>query len=733
MAVDVTIGANIDRLIAGMQAAGESVTGFAEQVATTSEALKGLGETILAAFAVREIAEFAEKIADMGEKAINASQSLGMTVETVTGLNAAFALTGISGEAAIGMLERLEKNLETAQAGSVKQRDAFLSLGISMQDLKGKDPTAVLFMIADAMEKTQDGSRKTADAIVLLGRAGANMIPALDRGSAGLQELYQKAQDAGVVLTDETAAGMRESAEKMHELGQAILGIGIQAFTAIKPFIDTVVESLIAFAHGIRGVIHDLQDTASVVQNVRINEIMTEMQALTADIENQKKKIADAQAAWTVWPNLSKRSIDAQIVELHKLEAEYDALAKKLRDTQNAGVSYGSEFGPPVPPAAKAQPGALPNEAAIKRAQAQEEAFQRSLITLHEKYVANESSIADDQYRIAKAEHDKEVELIKTKFTTGQITLQQETAELIQAENTRWAAELAKFQQEMDLNRQNSVAFQKMLSEKEAAEREHAKRITQIEKDAAAQTKRDWEQSVRGIESAFSQGISGMISGTMTFQQAVINMGNRIVEDMVSKVIKKIVDEWILGEATKAAASQTSALSTLTDWVASIFGVTTAKETAATTDLAVQTAATVEQGAQRSLTVMGLAALSAAEAFSAMVGIPYVGPAIAPVAAATAFAEVAAFAPLAALDVGAWEVPKTMPALLHAGESVVPADFASGMRANGGFGGGGVHLHFDVKTFDAQSFHAYVQANARSLAMTVSRYMQMNPSARPAY
>jgi hypothetical protein len=38
------------------------------------------------------------------------------------------------------------------------------------------------------------------------------------------------------------------------------------------------------------------------------------------------------------------------------------------------------------------------------------------------------------------------------------------------------------------------------------------------------------------------------------------------------------------------------------------------------------------------------------------------------------------YAALAALDVGAWDVPRDMVAQIHKNEMVVPADFASGLR-----------------------------------------------------
>lgn len=45
---------------------------------------------------------------------------------------------------------------------------------------------------------------------------------------------------------------------------------------------------------------------------------------------------------------------------------------------------------------------------------------------------------------------------------------------------------------------------------------------------------------------------------------------------------------------------------------------------------------------------------------------------------------------------GLWDVPQDMAAIIHRGESIVPADFAQQMRANGGYGGGTVNVVVNV-------------------------------------
>jgi len=99
-----------------------------------------------------------------------------------------------------------------------------------------------------------------------------------------------------------------------------------------------------------------------------------------------------------------------------------------------------------------------------------------------------------------------------------------------------------------------------------------------------------------------------------------------------------------------------------------------------------------------------------------VVGIPIIGPILAPAAAAVAFAGVEAFGGDVASASGGWErVPADdAPALLHRNEMVLPANLAErvrGMTEGGGQGGSQVvHQHnYHFQTPDARSFEQWLR------------------------
>lgn len=98
---------------------------------------------------------------------------------------------------------------------------------------------------------------------------------------------------------------------------------------------------------------------------------------------------------------------------------------------------------------------------------------------------------------------------------------------------------------------------------------------------------------------------------------------------------------------------------------------------------------------------------------------------------------------LAMFQAGAWSIPRDMIALVHAGEMILPADVAATARAGGavpGFPGADAApasppgasfaLNVTVQAINSAGVAQWANANAKTLAQTITRYMGSNPSAR---
>ena len=118
---------------------------------------------------------------------------------------------------------------------------------------------------------------------------------------------------------------------------------------------------------------------------------------------------------------------------------------------------------------------------------------------------------------------------------------------------------------------------------------------------------------------------------------------------------------------------------------------------------------------------------AAAGAYKATVGIPYIGPILAPIAAGVAFAAVAAF------ESGADYIPRTGMALLHEGEAVATKGENSqiskliSMSGNGGQGGGGPHFTYapNISAIDGASVSGMARQHSATFVRQTMRQLRL--------
>lgn len=233
--------------------------------------------------------------------------------------------------------------------------------------------------------------------------------------------------------------------------------------------------------------------------------------------------------------------------------------------------------------------------------------------------------------------------------------------------------------------------------------------ILQYEAKAATGSEKAWADAANRIGNAFENEMGQYISGQQTAAEAAQKIVTTMVQSFVTGAIK-MAAQWAVSQLAMATSSQgtmnavnaaqaaggtgffaliSKQLSALvgneTAQVGAVVAGETAKNAARTTGQGVGAAVRAAEGTK---IITSDAAKAYAGAYSAVAGIPYVGPILAPAAGAAAFAAVAAYGALASLDVGTFNVPQNMPAYLHAGEMVVPATFATGLRNAMGATGG---------------------------------------------
>jgi hypothetical protein len=336
--INAALASMSEQMAASMEAAAEATAHEEEemdsligtmregvaQVAEMKESFMGAGEAIMAFFAVEEIVDWAKEMAEASEHAEQLGQRLGMTTAAVQAWQAVAVETGRSADQfAMAMTRLTDAGVKAAQ-GSKGQEAAFKDLGISAQD--AIDPQNLMLEIADKYAAMGEGSaqsaRKIADAMVLMGRSGADMIPILDKGRAGIEAMMEKGAEYGTVVDASVNKANVEAAEKLNDLKLAFAGLSETVFSEIVPaltsFVEGTTELVVEMSHAVGG-------------SDGFKEAMHDLQIIVAGVGAALVTFATVSLATTVVETLAASNAFRALAGAIAIEAEMSGMAGVMR------------------------------------------------------------------------------------------------------------------------------------------------------------------------------------------------------------------------------------------------------------------------------------------------------------------------------------------------------------------------------------------------------------------
>ena len=171
----------------------------------------------------------AKSTANFGEEALKGSQKVGLTVQAFTSLAHAARMSDLDNQQLIVGMKTLSQNMVEAQRHTGDGEAVFRRLGISAVDASGKLRATddVLLDLADVFSKSADGAGKTEAAVKLLGKSGLDLIPFLNQGRAGINELREQAKRLGLVLSEDDAKAADEFNNKLKEMDATVKGLTV--------------------------------------------------------------------------------------------------------------------------------------------------------------------------------------------------------------------------------------------------------------------------------------------------------------------------------------------------------------------------------------------------------------------------------------------------------------------------------------------------------------------------
>lgn len=233
----VEIFADDSKLARGLKQAQARLKTFADGVkAAGTPMLKFgamLGGPIIAA---------AKSFAEAGEGLNTMSKRTGVTVEALSELKYAASQSDVSMEAFETGIKKMQKALGEAQQGSAGATQALAQLGLTVSDLQGKAPEQQFKMLASQLAQVEDPSRRAALAMELFGKSGTDLLPLMEKGGAGIEELQKEARRLGLTMTTESAQSADDFSKAMKEMWASISSATKSVGAAVAPVLKDVAK-----------------------------------------------------------------------------------------------------------------------------------------------------------------------------------------------------------------------------------------------------------------------------------------------------------------------------------------------------------------------------------------------------------------------------------------------------------------------------------------------------------
>lgn len=237
-----------------VNALGRALGGIQQKAAAASAGLKGLTAAagmgglagsfgaLAPLLSVGGLVAMTKKTLDAGNEMFNLSQKTGVSVEALARFKKAASTSGTDVETVAKAITKLSKGmLEAAQTGKGPTASALQSLGVSATDASGKlrSADAVMLDIATRFKAMPDGAQKTALAMQLFGKSGAELVPMLNLGGEAIDKMKVK-------MTTAFAQKADEYSDKLTALGGKVGSLGADIAMTLLPVLDKLADGVTA-------------------------------------------------------------------------------------------------------------------------------------------------------------------------------------------------------------------------------------------------------------------------------------------------------------------------------------------------------------------------------------------------------------------------------------------------------------------------------------------------------
>ena len=273
---------------------GKDTEKAGDQFQKVGEVLKTVGKAMAAAAAAigagavaagKKIWDMANDTAAAGDTVDKMSQKLGMSAKAYQEWDYVLNQSGADIESMGAGFKSLTNLVDKATSGNDKAAASFEKLGISTRDLKDMSREDIFALTVKRMQEMGDTTDRAALANTIFGKSGQGLAPLLNQTAEATQNLKDKANELGFVMSDEAVDASVKFTDSMDTLKRTFEGVKNSITSELLPGLTSITDGLTLLLTGSDGAKDKIKSGASEIVTAIKKAIPQATEALKAVLD----------------------------------------------------------------------------------------------------------------------------------------------------------------------------------------------------------------------------------------------------------------------------------------------------------------------------------------------------------------------------------------------------------------------------------------------------------------
>lgn len=144
-------------------------------------------------------------------------------------------------------VKKLSAAMDGASKGSKASQEAFNTLGISMEEVQAKSPSEMLDTVLKKLADMPDSAERNALGNQLLGKSYSDMLPLLNAGSQGIEDLKNRADELGLVMSEDAVKANVKFGDTMADVKASFSAVFMHISNEFLPVLQMLLDYILKY------------------------------------------------------------------------------------------------------------------------------------------------------------------------------------------------------------------------------------------------------------------------------------------------------------------------------------------------------------------------------------------------------------------------------------------------------------------------------------------------------